>query len=257
MVAGLASFQIGGVPCWCEMKNGQQFGIYRGEDPRFKVVREELVAASGASLGFIHASLGAGRDLAPREAEALLRAAKLASLAVETRRLHAELVHRSEFDLLTKAHSRHFFERELDLMIDLADAGGAHFGLIFFDLDRFKKINDSFGHGVGDEYLKEVARRIKGQLRSQDRLARLGGDEFAVLVPSVNRRDDVEEIIVRLESSLANPILLDGQRLPVSASFGLAYYPDDGLTRKQLLEIADVAMYASKSGKRAKAGASA
>ena len=72
-----------------------------------------------------------------------------------------------------------------------------------------------------------------------------------MLIPSVSRRSDIEEIIVRLESSLVDPIVLERHRLPVSASFGLAFYPDDGITRKELLDIADVAMYASKAGKRA------
>lgn len=248
MVAELASFQLGGVPCWCEINNGQRFGTYPADGNRFNLVREVLRTASGDRLGSINVRLEIANDSNPPEA--LSKAARLASLALETRRLYAELVHRSEFDLLTKVHSRLFFERELELMIALAEAGAAHFGLIYFDLDGFKKINDSFGHGLGDEYLQQVANRIKSQLRPQDILARLGGDEFAVLVPSVGRRSDIEEIIARLESSFLAPILLDGHRLPVSASFGLAYYPDDGATQKELLDIADVAMYAAKAGKR-------
>jgi diguanylate cyclase (GGDEF)-like protein len=94
--------------------------------------------------------------------------------------------------------------------------------MIYFDPDDFKRVNDSFGHRVGDEYLQLVATRIKGQLPSLDKLARLGGDEFAILVPLVRSRADLEEIIARLKSCLKRPMVLNGRTLRSSASFGRA-----------------------------------
>ncbi len=248
MIADAASYRLGG-PCWCETRDGLRFGSQPPATPT-RVVSEPLCAGSGASLGYIFAALPPAAHPEPLESDTLARAASLASLAIETRRLYADLVRRSEFDNLTDAHSRYFLERELDILIQLADVSGGTFGLIYFDLDGFKQVNDTHGHRVGDEYLQQVARRIKAQLRSQDKLARLGGDEFAILVPLVRNRSDLAEIIARLQASLLEPIVIEGNALHSSASFGLAVYPQDGASREELIDIADAAMYSAKLQKR-------
>jgi diguanylate cyclase (GGDEF)-like protein len=250
MVAELASSRFGGAPCWCETRDGARFGNYPADLSELTIVGEELRAGSGAILGHIHVALAAGAEPPALKSGSLQRSASLASLAIETRRLYADLVHRSEFDNLTDAHSRYFLERELEMLIDLAQGSGDSFGLIYFDLDGFKRVNDAFGHRVGDEYLQQVAQRIKGQLRSQDKLARLGGDEFAVLVPLMRSRNDMQEIVMRLQASLTEPIVLEGSPLQCSASFGVAIYPEDGSTRDELLDIADAAMYSNKIAKK-------
>jgi diguanylate cyclase (GGDEF)-like protein len=127
-------------------------------------------------------------------------------------------------------------------LIRTSEVNRGTLGVIFFDRDDFKKVNDYFGHRVGDEYLQQLTARIKSQLRAQDKLARFGGDEFAILIPLVRNRADLEEIVVRFESCLNQPIVLDGRELSVSASFGLAIYPKDGATRQELLEFADTSM---------------
>lgn len=250
MVADLASFQLGGVPCWCETRDGARFGTYPPGASGFTIVGEELRAGSGTSLGHILIALPGGGAPDPLKSGSLQKSASLASLSIETRRLYADLVHRSEFDNLTEAHSRYFLEREMEMLIDLSRGSGDLFGLIYFDLDGFKQVNDSFGHRLGDEYLQQVTLRIKGQLRSQDKLARVGGDEFAVLVPRVRGRVDLEEIVIRLQASLCKPIILEGSPLQCSASFGVAMYPQDGNTRDQLLDVADAAMYSAKIMKK-------
>ena len=121
------------------------------------------------------------------EEKALSSAAELATLAIETRRLHADLVHRSEFDLLTDVQNRFSFERHLDRLIGEARNSAGIFGVIYIDLDDFKSVNDLYGHQVGDLYLQQVTSRMKRQLRPGDMLARLGGDEFAVLVPAARQ----------------------------------------------------------------------
>ena len=138
----------------------------------------------------------------------------------------------------------------MDAQIDAARLEAAIFGLIYIDLDYFKQVNDSYGHQVGDQYLQEVALRMKRQLRPHDTLSRLGGDEFAVLLPMVRNRAEVEEIAQRLERSFDEPFAFEELTLTGSASVGIALYPQDGATRDDLLNAADAAMYLVKNDRR-------
>lgn len=174
----------------------------------------------------------------------------LAALAIETRRLYSDLRHRSDFDLLTDIHSRFSLDKRLDAQIEDARQRASIFGLIYIDLDKFKLVNDVYGHQVGDLYLQEMATRMKRQLRTHDSLARLGGDEFAALVPIVRSRADVQEIALRLERSFDAPFRVDGAILHPSASVGIALYPEDAITKDGLLSAADTAMYAAKNRNR-------
>jgi diguanylate cyclase (GGDEF)-like protein len=185
------------------------------------------------------------------EKEAFFVGSRLATLAIENRRLFSDLVHRSEFDLLTDIHNRFSLDKQLDTRVARAREEASIFGLIYVDLDEFKQVNDQYGHRVGDLYLQEVSMRMKRQLRSADLLARLGGDEFAVLVPVVHKRTDVEEIAARLEQCFAAPFSVEGYVLRGSASVGIALYPEDGTTKDSLLSAADAAMYVGKHMKRA------
>lgn len=246
-VAELVSFPLAGAPCWCETRDGASFGNRPQTASSHSLICEQLHTGGGGDLGHICVAMSSRPT--SEDAAFLIKAAGLAALAIETRRLYADLVHRSEFDILTNAHSRYYLERELDVLIQIAEANHGSFGLIYFDLDGFKSINDSYGHRAGDEFLQELAARIKSQLRSQDKLARLGGDEFAVLVPLLRGREDLSDIIVRLKRSLEEPIEVEGRALRCSASFGTATYPQDATGREELLHIADSAMYAAKLSK--------
>jgi diguanylate cyclase (GGDEF)-like protein len=137
-------------------------------------------------------------------------------------------------------------EKKLTAMILAARKTASVFGLIYIDLNQFKRINDVHGHLIGDLYLQEVAQRMKAQLRPGDTLARLGGDEFAVLVPIVHSRDEVEEIASRLESCFREPFVRDECVIHGSASVGLALYPEDAETVETLLSAADASMYVAK-----------
>jgi diguanylate cyclase (GGDEF)-like protein len=174
----------------------------------------------------------------------------LAELGIETRRLYSDLLHRSEFDLLTDIHNRFSLDKHLDTLIDEARRKASIFGLIYIDLDEFKQVNDTYGHQAGDLYLQEVAERMKQQLRGNDTLARLGGDEFAALITTVRNRAGAEEIAQRLERSFDEPFTVEGCVLHGSASFGIALYPEDGATKDSLLNAADAAMYTAKNAKR-------
>jgi diguanylate cyclase (GGDEF)-like protein len=248
-ITELVSFMLGGAPCWCEVTDGARLGNCPPDADRLRVLQEEIPARSGPALGKVFAAVHPGTPPAAGK-EALSVGAKLATLAIETRRLYSDLLRRSEFDLLTDIHNRFSLEAHMDTLIEEARQSAGIFGLVYIDLDGFKQVNDLYGHHIGDLYLQEVTRRMKQQLRSHDLLARLGGDEFAVLLPEVRNRAGVEEISQRLEHSFATPLTLEGHALKGTASFGIALYPQDGATRDGLLRAADAAMYAVKHDKQ-------
>ncbi|MGA3370216.1 MAG: GGDEF domain-containing protein [Terracidiphilus sp.] len=248
-ITELVSFMLNDAPCWCEVTDGARLGDCPPDAERLRVLVEEIPARSGAPLGKIFAAFDPEATPAAGN-EALSVGAKLATLAIETRRLYSDLLHRSEFDLLTDIHNRFSLEKQLDARIEEARENAGIFGLIYVDLDGFKQVNDLYGHHVGDLFLQEVAERMKRQLRPQDLLARLGGDEFAVLLLKVRNRADVEEIAQRLEHCFDLPLTLEGHILQGAASFGIALYPEDSATKDGLLSAADAAMYAAKNNKR-------
>jgi len=249
-IAGLVSVQLEGAPCWCEITNGARLGKYPAELQDLRILQEQVSARSGSPLGTIFAGLGTATQASPRHGEALAMGARLATLAIETRNLYSDLMHRSEFDQLTDIHNRFSLAKHIDACIGEARRKASILGLIYIDLDEFKQVNDLYGHHVGDLYLQEVTLRMKQQLRTGDLLARLGGDEFAVLVPVVRNRAHVEEIALRLEHSFDDPITVEGCTLQGTASFGIALYPEDGDARETLLSAADAAMYVAKHARR-------
>jgi diguanylate cyclase (GGDEF)-like protein len=254
-IAELVSFALNDAPCWCEVTNGARLGDFRPLAVGLRVVRTEIPSRSGPPLGALYVALDSSAMPATpaasaHENEALSVGAKLATLAIETRRLYTDLLHRSEFDQLTDVHNRFSLGKRLDAQIEDSRQSAGIFGLIYIDLDGFKQVNDIFGHHVGDLYLQEAARRMKKQLRSHDLLARLGGDEFAVLLPMVRNRAGVEEIALRLEHCFFDPFVLEGHTLQGSASFGVALYPEDGTARESLLNTADTAMYKAKNSRK-------
>jgi diguanylate cyclase (GGDEF)-like protein len=123
--------------------------------------------------------------------------------------------------------------------------------LILLDLDKFKPVNDLYGHEAGDAVLVEIARRIKALLRADDMVARVGGDEFVVLLNQANDRAVLDHISKRLLDSIAQPVAFGGQMLTVGGSLGIARYPGNGLTLPDLMQAADVAMYHIKKNGRA------
>lgn len=249
-ITELVSFRLQGSPCWCQVADGAQLGNLPSKLGSLRVVEKEIPARSGAPLGKLFAGFQARSNPEPEETEALSMAASLATLAIETRRLYTDLLHRSEYDQLTGVHNRFSMEKRLDAQIEEARQKAGIFGLIYIDLDQFKQINDLYGHKIGDRYLQEVAMRMKCQLRSVDTLARIGGDEFAALVPMVRNRGEAEEIAQRLERCFEKPFEVENMKLQGFASVGIALYPEDGRTRDGLLHTADTAMYTHKHSRR-------
>jgi diguanylate cyclase (GGDEF)-like protein len=250
-ITQLVSLALPESTCWCAMESGEQIGALPMEDDGGRrLVEKRIAARSGPPYGVLRAAFPATSKPSLNEAGALSTAAELATVAIETNRTHTDLVRRSEFDLLTGLHNRFALEKRLEAFAENRRAEDGLRAIIYLDLDDFKQVNDTYGHHMGDLYLREIAKRMKHQIRPADMLARLGGDEFAVAISGARTRTDVDEIGARLKSCFDRPFELDGQRLRGSASFGIAYWPDDSSTTEGLLKAADAAMYERKRARR-------
>jgi diguanylate cyclase (GGDEF)-like protein len=249
-IVAMVSSTLHGVPCWCEIAGGTMLQDRQPELQGLRIARAEIPARSGPALGTLFAGLDPKTPPAASEAEALQNGARLATLAIETRRLYSDLRRRSEFDLLTDIPNRFAMEKFMEMRIEEAKNSGGTFGLIYIDLDKFKPINDTYGHHVGDLYLQAAALRMSRQLLGSDMLARLGGDEFAALVLLQHGKSDLDRIVERLEGCFKDPFVVEGISLQGTASFGIAYYPENGTTKDSLLSAADARMYQVKNNKR-------
>jgi diguanylate cyclase (GGDEF)-like protein len=247
-ITELSSMSLKGAPCWCRIADGPTIGNCPADlsTKGLRTVEIAIPAHKGNAVGSIYAAFDANAKRRSDESKALMAAAALATLAIETSRLHSDLVHRSEFDMLTEIQNRFAFEKRLEKLIAESRGTDRMFGLIYIDLNDFKQVNDRFGHQAGDLYLQRVTERMKHQLRPGDMLARLGGDEFGLLIPHVYNRHDAESIAHRLEHCFEEPFEVKNQILHGSASVGLAIYPTEGTTDDELMSIADGAMYAKK-----------
>jgi diguanylate cyclase (GGDEF)-like protein/PAS domain S-box-containing protein len=149
-------------------------------------------------------------------------------------------------DLLTGLPNRALFKDRLTQAIANARRHGLLLAVMFLDLDRFKSVNDTLGHLVGDELLQLVSQRLRHCLREGDTLARIGGDEFMLLLPHIRTRDNAAYIAEKIIAALKTPFHLNSHELYISASIGIAIYPDDGTTQETLIKHADIAMYSAK-----------
>ncbi len=151
--------------------------------------------------------------------------------------------HLATHDFLTDLPNRALFQDRLCQAILTARRTTRHFALLFIDLDRFKYINDTLGHRIGDAVLVETARRLQNCLRDSDTVARLGGDEFTVLLPNVNALADAHEVAEKILVQLSNPYELEKEKIYISSSIGISLFPNHGNTWQELLNHADEAMY--------------
>ena len=157
-----------------------------------------------------------------------------------------EMRHLATHDTLTGLANRALFNDRLQQALLLAQRENRSLGVLYFDLDKFKPVNDTHGHGVGDRLLVQVADRVRATLRQSDTLARLGGDEFAVLLPNCTSAADAVKVGEHILGLLNQPFEVDGLVLHISGSIGAAVYPDSGAGAAQLVDAADQAMYQSK-----------
>jgi diguanylate cyclase (GGDEF)-like protein/PAS domain S-box-containing protein len=164
----------------------------------------------------------------------------------DRRRLEAALEHRALHDPLTDLANRTLFFDRLRQSIHTARRESSQVALVMLDLDAFKAVNDTHGHAVGDEVLKELGVRLRKGLRATDTAARIGGDEFAWILPRVTSRDGVRRVVSKRLAGLSEPIGAGRKKIRIGASAGIALYPDDGRDVDSLMRQADSAMYAAK-----------
>lgn len=168
----------------------------------------------------------------------------------ERRKIEQQLHYMAQYDALTGLGNRNLFNACLQSAMLRSDESKQAFALLFIDLDRFKQVNDSLGHEVGDELLKESAFRIRQCIRESDTLCRLGGDEFTIVIEGMNIETAAERVSSKVIQALSKPFEFQGQELYIGASIGVVLYPHHDNDANQLIKKADLAMYrAKKNGK--------
>ncbi len=162
---------------------------------------------------------------------------------------HKRYVHLAEHDPLTELANRNYFEQRLAAATTRQQRrqNGNISGLIYIDLNNFKPINDSFGHDIGDDVLRMVAKRLLMCIRNSDTVARIGGDEFAIIITDLHNKEEVVPIARKIVRCLKDPFYVDRYKLSISASLGIALYPFHTECPIELKKLADTAMYAAKS----------
>ncbi len=198
----------------------------------------------------IGALIAGSRKPQPRAAELLsvlrLVGSHLAMQALVSR-FRSDSRYQGLHDSLTRLPNRLLFNDRLQTALAEAGRSGELFAVLFVDLDRFKTINDSLGHSVGDQVLIGVSKRLRASVRASDTIARYAGDEFTVVLRHIVQRDDVLRVADKIVRVLETPLTLsDGRELQITASIGISFYPDDGTDAETLLKHADVAMYSAK-----------
>ena len=162
----------------------------------------------------------------------------------------AKIRQQANFDSLTGLYNRHKFYEILNEEIDHARDRKQTFALLFLDLDEFKEVNDTLGHGVGDALLRRVANRLRNRVRSRDVVARLGGDEFTIIINNVKKQEDLASIAQNVCDAISSEFMIQGHSINVSTSIGITQFPIDADSAEEILINADQAMYASKGSGR-------
>jgi diguanylate cyclase (GGDEF)-like protein len=167
-------------------------------------------------------------------------------MAELARRKQAHLYHIAHHDMLTGLPNRQLFRDRLSHAVAKAARDRVSLAVLFIDLDNFKTVNDTLGHGSGDQLLTEVASRLLTCVRSSDTVARLGGDEFTVILTELSKPGDAAVVAEKILSALARPVAIKGQQVRVSASIGISLFPEDGVDSEALVQLSDNALYHAK-----------
>ena len=205
-----------------------------------------VAAVTGAVLGVLSIFFKEGSSLAP-EMDCIKAAVNLAGVALEHRQMTETLAYQAEFDSLTGLPNRNQLESLMPQLIEQAKEQEASLAIGFLDLDRFKQINDSLGHVVGDLLLGQIGQRLRNARLPNDLLARFGGDEFVVVMQNFEPSERIEDRGRSFLDVFEKPFQVDGYELHLSASMGVSVYPKDGSDFKSLLRQADHAMYRAKN----------
>jgi diguanylate cyclase (GGDEF)-like protein/PAS domain S-box-containing protein len=206
-----------------------------------------ILSGEGKVLGVFAIYYREQRDPGATELELLEMASRLAAVAIEQRQLNDQLAYQARHDALTGLPNRYLFEAQVQQALAQARRHEWLVAVLFIDLDRFKQINDTLGHSVGDALLQQVSRRLESCLRRSDSLARMGGDEFTLVLSELKDPQDALRVAQKLLDALEAPFKVDAYELFVSASIGISVYPRDGRDAVTLQRHADNAMYRAKN----------
>jgi diguanylate cyclase (GGDEF)-like protein/PAS domain S-box-containing protein len=211
---------------------------------------EEIFGESTESLARTHIYQVHALPILNDKSEVLIGMA-VAQDVTEQRQAEEKVRWQAYHDPLTRLPNRVLLLDRLERILAMSKRSGEIAALLFLDLDHFKQINDTLGHAAGDRLLQVVALRLTGCLRAEDTVARIGGDEFIVLLPGLHAAEDATLVLQKITALLAEPILIDGHEMSVSASVGISLFPDDGQDAGTLLKRADAAMYQAKRDHKA------
>ncbi|MEA3019909.1 MAG: hypothetical protein QOI47_1433, partial [Actinomycetota bacterium] len=206
------------------------------------------IVARGSFLGVVTTGYrnAIHDDDVPQLLAGLVGFANNAATALENAKLLADIRHQALHDALTDLPNRPLVEDRANQALAASKRSGQPVSVLFLDLDRFKNVNDTLGHGAGDDLIRQVATRLRHLVRDADTLARLGGDEFLALLPGVGA-DGAVEVGTRIVEALHQPFFLCGREVYISCSIGVACAPEHGLTYEELMGHADAAMYDAKA----------
>lgn len=211
-------------------------------------------------LGVMNAALKRAHTFTENEIRALEFLGDQASIAIQNAKLYEQaqqeisdriraekaIKHLANHDALTGLPNRRLFNERINLEIAHAQRNKQKIGIMLFDLDHLKKVNDSYGHNVGDLLLQAVAQRLLGLLRKSDTVARMGGDEFLLILPEMHLPQDAIQTAERILTALSTPFHLEGYEVNLTTSIGISFFPDDGDDVNTLVKNADIAMYKAK-----------
>jgi diguanylate cyclase (GGDEF)-like protein len=231
------------------------------EDRRWKGSIIGLPLKIGTTvLGVMNVALKRAYKFTENEVQVLEFLADQASIAIQNAKLYEQaqqeiadrkkaekaIKHLAHHDTLTGLPNRRLFNERISLEITRSERNHEKIGVMLFDLDQLKKVNDSFGHSVGDLLLQAVAQRLLGLLRKSDTVARMGGDEFLLILPEMHQAGDAVQTAERILSALSTPFHLEGYQINITTSIGIVIFPDDGSEVDDLIKKADIAMYKAK-----------
>lgn len=209
-----------------------------------------LESASGIIGALVVLSSADGARFTEKDRELLQFVAVQVVAALERKRMHSRLEHMAQHDQLTDLPNRTLFQDRLQTALTKARREQTRLAVLFLDLDKFKPVNDTYGHTVGDHLLQDVARRLTRFVRESDTVGRIGGDEFIILLESIKQPEDAAIVAGKILATLSEPYNLAKVTLQIIPSIGVAVYPENGEDANELIRYADNAMYQIKRGRQ-------
>ncbi|MEO8133073.1 MAG: EAL domain-containing protein [Betaproteobacteria bacterium] len=239
--------------CWIPLNDAVPGYLSHLQDQGMATAYVQPVIWRDAVCGALALGFGLAPRIGEEDQKQIRDFADRVAVAISSARRDEQLYQQAHFDSLTGLPNRLLLRDRLTQEVARCQQEAAAFALLFLDLDHFKNINDTLGHASGDAVLREAGRRISLCLRESDTVSRLGGDEFNVILTPMQNPQDAGRIGELIVASLSEPFVIDGQNSFLSASIGIALFPEDGNSAEALITNADTAMYRAKSGGRAQA----